>query len=260
MERDGDDRRPEEAAPRGGRDDGARALALRLPDAPPPYLEAALDNPALVPDHVVALLRNRGATAAVLRRVARTPEWSRLYDVKRGLVSHPHTPTPVARTLVHHLYWRDLAEVAADLRLHPLLRRRAEELLRVRLSEMAQGERIALARRAVRGLIGSLCETGEPRVLRALLGNPRLVEGDAVRIARAAQTPGEVLRDLADDARWGVRLAVRLALLRNPRTPVHAGLRVLEKLSRQDLRRIHADPVVPEVVRLAAARRLGLTP
>jgi hypothetical protein len=243
-----------------GRTAPAHELALHLPDAPPAYLADALDNPALVPDHVAALLRNRGAPGSVLRRVARTSEWTRLYDVKRGLVAHPNTPPAVSRSLIHHLYWRDLSEIAADLRVHPLLRRRAEELLRVRLTEMAQGERIALARRAVRGLIGPLSETGEPRVLRALLGNPRLVEGDAVRIARAAQTPGEILRDLADDARWGERQAVRLALLRNPRTPVHAGLRVLSRLPRPDVRRVHGDAAVPEVVRRAAAHRLGLTP
>ncbi len=243
-----------------GRTATAGQLRALLPDAPAGFLTDALDNPALVPDHVVLLLQNRAASPAALVKIARRTEWTRLYDVKRGLVGHPSTPPTVARLFVHHLYWRDLADVAADLRVHPTVRRRAEDLLEVRLGQLTLGERIALARRAVRGLVGPLAELGEPAVLSALLGNPRLVEGNVVAMARSAETPGEILDALVDDLRWGARLAVRKALLRNPRTPIHAALRILDRLSRQDLRAVQSETRIPRIVRLGAQRRLGLTP
>lgn len=243
-----------------GRTASAAQLRALLAEAPPGFVVDALDNPDLVSDHVVLALRNRSAPAAAIRRIARRHDWLRAYEVKRALVAHPNAPPAVARTYVHHLYWRDLAEVAADLRLHPALRRRAEELLGVRLGELAVGERIALARRVVRGLVAPLAALGEPRVLAALLANPRLVEGDVAHMARGAETPGEVLREIAEHPRWGERLAVRRALLENPRTPVHAALRILDRLPRVDLRRVATHAAIPRVVRLGAARRLGLTP
>ena len=243
-----------------GRTASARQLRALLADAPSGFLADALDNPKLVPDHVALLLRNRAASAQTLVKIARRTDWTRLYDVKRGLVTHPSTPPTVARLFVHHLFWRDLADAAADLRLHATVRRHAEDVLGVRLGQLTLGERVALARRAVRGLVSPLAEFGEPAVLCALLANPRLVEGNVVGIARSAETPGEVLDTLADDPHWGPRLAVRGALLRNPRTPIHAALRILDRLSHQDLRAVQSEPRIPRIVRLGAQRRLGLTP
>jgi hypothetical protein len=243
-----------------GRRATADQLRALLAGAPPAFVAEALDNPALVPDHVVLLLRNRGATPGTLSKVARRPEWTRIYEIKRGLVAHPNTPAPISRMLVQHLYWRDLAALTGDALAHPVLRRRAEELLRIRLAELTVGERIALARIAPRGLVGGITELGDVRVVRSLLSNPRLAEPDVVRIAGSADTADAVLRALADHPRWGGRRSVLDALLGNPRTPVHAALRLVRRLPRQDLRRVRASSKIPRVVRLGAERRLGLTP
>lgn len=246
--------------PGATREAGASAsvaeLTARLATAPPSFLRGAVENPALDEGHLALLLRNRQASPDLLRDLARNRRWTRSYDVKRGLVLHPRTPAVVARTLLDHLYWRDLNAIAGDLKIHPTVRRRAEEILRVRLDELTVGERVALARRSSRGLIAALRERGEAAVLEALLGNPRLVEGDAVCIARAEGAPSEVLARVADHPVWGLRQAVRAALLRNPRTPVHASMRLLKNLPRQELRKVRRDPEVPRVVRVAAERSL----
>ena len=234
----------------------AAELTARLATAPPPFLRGAIENPGFGEDHLGLLLRNRGAPADLLREVAANRRWTRAYDVKKGLALHPRTPAVVARGLLDHLYWRELSAVAADTKIHPTVRRRAEELLRVRLDQLTVGERIALARRSSRGLVSALRERGEPRVLEALLGNPRLVEGDAVCIARAEGVPSEVLARLAEHPAWGCRQAVRRALLKNPRTPVHASMRLLKSLPRQELQKVRRDQEVPKVVRVAAERSL----
>jgi len=129
-------------------------------------------------------------------------------------------------------------------------------LLTVRIDELSEGERVALARRASRGVIGALIATGVGRELKSLLGNPRLIEADAVRIATRASAPPEALAHLATHARWGSRRPVRRALAANPRTPPAAALGVLRWLPSSDLLRLSRDVAVPQLVRVGAERLL----
>jgi len=237
---------------------GASLEELRrlLTTAPARYLEGAVDNPELTPDDMAVLLRNKAASPDLLSRVAQDRKWTRHYDVKRALVRHPKTPYPAARSLVSHLYWRDLAETIDDARIHPALRRQAELVLIDRLAELSVGERISLARRATAGLISKLCGSGEGRVLQALLGNPRLKEVNAVSVAADPGVPGDLLGWLARHPRWGNQRAVRMALLGNPRTPVPEALKLLAKLPREDVERLAGDGEVPTIIRVGADRRL----
>jgi hypothetical protein len=159
--------------------------------------------------------------------------------------------------MLNHLYWKDLRLVAENLRLNPVLRRSAEDLLTVRLAELSLGEMISLARSATRGLIEPLAGSGESKVLEALLGNPRLQERDAALIAGNEETPGETLDRISRHPTWGIRPEVRLALLRNPRTPVHAAMRLLRGMPRQDLRKLGRDMKIPRIVRVGAERHLA---
>jgi len=240
-----------------GRTDGPEALRRLLVSAPPDYLEGALANPALGDEEVARMLRNPRAGRALLDRVARVPRWTRNPEVKAGLVRHPRTALALARRFLGHLRWTDLAETAGDLRLSPVLRRQAEDLIEVRLGEMTEGERIALARRARDGVIAALAARPEPRVLRALLSNSRTPEREAVRIAAAPETPAETLEYLARHPAWSIRPAVRRALLTHPRTPVPAALRLLARAPRAELQRLDGDASAPPIVRLGAARRLA---
>ncbi len=240
-----------------GRTASAAELRKCLASAPAPYLAGALENAELGPDEVLLLLRNRAAPAALLARIGGNGEWTRLHEVKCGLVRHFNTPPAIARGLARHLYSRDLAEIAEDVRVRPAVRRQAEESLKADVEEMALGEKVSLARRCSGALIGALRDSTEAAVLRALLGNGRFVEADAVRIASGAKTPGDVLRTLAEDPSWGVRRAVRLALLRNPRTPVPSALRLIRGMSRRDLVRLAEDREAPRIVRVGAERRLA---
>jgi hypothetical protein len=239
-----------------GRTAPAEELRRQLASAPLPFLEGAMQNPELSHEEMAILLRNRNATGSLLGRIGRDRSWTRYYEVKKGLVLHPRTPFHVSRSLVGHLYWRDLAETAEQMVLNPALRRKAEEVLKVRVDEMSLGEQIALARRASRGLVASLKESAEDRVLRALLDNARLVERDAVEIASGEHSPPDTLERLAEHPTWGERYSVRLALIRNAATPVRVALRLAGKLPSQDLRRLSGDPEVPKIVRVGVERKL----
>jgi hypothetical protein len=140
-------------------------------------------------------------------------------------------PREVARFLTR-LGWRALADAARDGGLSAVVRRRAEDELLARVADLTLGERVSLARRATariaRALIGSI---PEPAVLRSLLGNPRLVLADAVRLASDARAPREVLVSLAEHPRWGAHREVRFALVAHGRTPIATSLAVLATLA-----------------------------
>jgi hypothetical protein len=45
-------------------------------------------------------------------------------------------------------------------------------------------------------------------------------------------------------------------LLRNPRTPVHAAMRLLKSMPRRDLKKLGRDDKIPKIVRMGAERRM----
>ena len=237
-----------------GRDATLEALRRRLSSASPEYLYGAVENPALTRRELLLLLRNRQAQPDLLRRVADDRDWMRNQEVRRAVALHPRTPLVVARNLVPHLYWKELAEVALSPQVNPVVRRQAEVRLIAQVEELAEGQRVALARRASRAVIGTLIGTGSRRELQGLLGNPRMIEADAVRIASRDSISPDALALLAGHERWGCRRPVRLALLANPRTPVPAALRLLRGFSVQDLRRLMRNESIPRIVRISAER------
>ena len=239
-----------------GRTDGPAELDRNLSTAPPTYLQGALQNPELDTERVVLLLRNRSTTPSLLMTVGRDRRWTRSYDVKKGLVHHARTPATLARSLLPHLYWKDLADITEAARVQPGVRRQAEEVLKRRLPEMTQGERVALARRARRGVVAALRDSSEARVLKALLGNVQLMEHDVLRIAASPTAPRDVLTSLAEHPTWGDRHGIRVSLVSNPRTPVPVALRLMEGLPEPELRMLCLDSRVPRIIRVGAGRRL----
>ncbi len=240
-----------------GRSDERGQLRLQLADAPSAYLEGALENADLGLEELVLLLRNRQTTAAILARVGRNRSWTRPREIKLALLGNPRVPHVLARQFLPHLYWRDLAELATNLRVAPVLRRDAEKLLKTRLPELSVGERVALARRGSRGLIELLGNETETLVLRAVAGNARATEADIARILARSDLPADFLRWLADRSSFSQRRVVRLALVRHPCTPPSSALRLIPTLSRRDIEDLRRDVSAPRLVRVAAERRLA---
>jgi hypothetical protein len=239
-----------------GREASGDQLRRRLPFAPPPFLDGALDNPALTERELLLWLRNPQATTALLDRIGRQPRWTRTYAIRRALVLHPNTRPAEARKLAEQLRWRELLETTRDSRLHPAVRRRAEQLLRGRLEGLTVGERVNLARSEPAGMLAELMDCPELQVLRGLLSNDALREIHAARLAASATAPPEVLGSLGDHHAWGEVRSVRMALLRNDRTPVPAALTLLRRMTGRDLHRLSGDDKVPTIVRVGAGREL----
>jgi hypothetical protein len=127
-----------------------------------------------------------------------------------------------------------------------------------RLPSLAVGEKVSLARRASPALQMQLRRDPDLRVFRALLENPRLTESVLVPLLASPETRPDVLGVIAADPRWGVRMEVRRALARNPRTPVDVALGLIATLPRSDQRAVAQDPRLNEVVRRRARLLSGL--
>jgi len=182
------------------------------------------------------------------------------YRLRRELASHRLVPEARALQFLATLYWRDLVEIQRDTRVSPRLRRAAEKHLAARLPGLGLGERIALARRAAGSLLEELGGERTPRVIAALLENPRCTEGMVVRLAGRTSTNAEVLRVVARARRWSSRIEVRRALCLNPLAPAAVVLPLLPTLPKVHLRRVARLDGVDPAVRRRACVLLGEDP
>jgi hypothetical protein len=222
-----------------------------------PWLRLSLANPAMTPQHVVVLLRNTGITRDIVEEICRNEEWLSHQNVQFGIVNCPKTPHTLALRVLQLLYWNDLLKTAANMRLPPRLRRTAESHLRDKVNELTPGEKMTLARTGPRVVISFLRSETEPRIIAALLRNPHMIEGDVVQIANDEFAAPEVLAAIGKDYKWSGSYAVRLALVRNERTPLPAALAFVSRLRKQDLTALAAAPGTRELIRRAAMRILS---
>jgi len=234
-------------------------LARRLREAGAEELTALVRERAneLDPQAVRQALRNPHCTVEVTEEIAAQLRLLSYYEVRRDLAMHPRTPEVVAMRFVPGLYWRDLLILGLDTRLRPTLRRAADLQLGVRLPQLSLGEKVSLARRASAGVLSQLRLDPSPRVIAAMLDNPRLTEGSLAPVVDRVSTPPAVLALIAADRRWGVRYPLRVALARNPSTPLETAWRILGTLRRTDLQPVAADPRCSEPVRRRARVLLG---
>jgi len=215
----------------------------------------------------LALLRNPHVSAELIDGLARHSDLVARYELQREIAAHPRAPRALALRFVSLLYWRDLASLASDVRLHPIIRRSAERRLLERIPALAVGEKTALARRASRAVVARLRFDASPRVLAALLENPRLTEGELMPLAGFERANPRCLEVLARDSRWSNRMPLRVALCRNPATPLSCALALLAGLPRRELATISRDLHLAAPLRRRAAalggepgRRTGRPP
>ncbi|HDM79304.1 MAG TPA: hypothetical protein ENG51_23005 [Deltaproteobacteria bacterium] len=73
---------------------------------------AVLENPRITESEVVNICRSRNVDDEVLRRIANSREWSKLYQVRFSLVTNPKTPVAVSMRFISTLMANDLKSLA----------------------------------------------------------------------------------------------------------------------------------------------------
>jgi hypothetical protein len=236
----------------GRQDDLARRLREGNEEEIEELLRTRLDE--LEPDSARQLFRNPFLTGAMIVRLMEARSLLSSYEVRMEAARHPRTPQNLALRFVPGLYWADQVRIGQDMRLHPIVRRAAELRLQERLPALSVGEKMAIARSASPGVLTALRNDPTPRVIGALLENPRLTEGILLPLVASEGALPTVLSVVAASPKWSVRYPIRLALCQNVRTPLDRVLAMLPSLKRGDLEGVAANTQL----RLPVRRRAQL--
>lgn len=87
-------------------DKEARAVLIRDPSKIIQF--AIISNPRISEGEVTMMASSRSIDEEILRRIANSREWMKLYQVRFALASNPKTPVPISAKLVPTLMQRDL--------------------------------------------------------------------------------------------------------------------------------------------------------
>jgi len=177
-------------------------------------------DPALTEDLALALLQRPDLPPDVLEGFSKNAGISQLRKVKLAIVGHPKTPRYVSVAMLRQLFTFDLMRVALTPTVPGDVKVAAEEVLIKRLPTLPLGQRLSLARRSSGRVAGSLLLDPELLVLRAALENSRLTETPIVRTLMHEQSPSALVQAVCRHPKWSLRREIRIALLRNRRTPL----------------------------------------
>ncbi len=218
-------------------------------DAPAPSTVQATTDPALTEDMILAQLKNRDLAAEEIAQISTNSVVTKSRKVRLALAAHPHTPRRLVLRLIRELYSFDLMHFALLPSAAADLKRIADDLLVSRLASVSLGERISLARRCSGSVAAALLLDKESHVWQTALENSRL--GEAA-IVKALQRPGATpafVGAVCHHQKWSLRPEVRIALLRNPHTPLARALEFARRLPPPQLRDILHTSRLPEKIK-----------
>ena len=195
-------------------------IAHLLNDPSMEVIRSLLKNPLLDEGHLTLLLKHRDLAEDILAAIAGHPLAEGSHNLKVALVHHPATPIHIVPTLIPHLYLFELVAVCFLPGVTPDQRVAAERAILQRLPAVPLGSKITLARRATADVLEALLLEGNVRLTAACLDNPRLRESSLFRFLNGQGADAETISAIARHPRWKNRPNLRLAILKNSRTPL----------------------------------------
>jgi hypothetical protein len=201
-------------------------------------LITAASDPALTEDFALALLKLCDLPSEALDRLSRNGGLMKSRKVKLALVEHPKTPRHVSVPMVRHLFTFDLMQVALQPVVPADIKMVAEEVLVGRLEKVSAGERLSLARRASGGVAGALLLDSEVRVIHAALENSRLTGSSVIKALTRRDASAAFVEAVCHHSKWSPRREIRMALLRNEKTPLAHALEFARSLPPAQVREI----------------------
>lgn len=219
-------------------------VSNRLQETP----EADNGASAFSEDQALAVLKHSDLSTDELEQFAKNSAFVKSRKVRIALASHAHTPRRIALRIVRELYTFDLMQFALSPKVAADLKRTADEMLVARVASVTLGERLSLARRASGNVAAALLLDKETRVWQTALGNPRLTEAGVVKALHRTQAKPAFVEAVCHHTKWSYRLEIRMALLRNEKTPLARTLEFAHALPPAQLRDIlHASNLPAKV-------------
>jgi len=241
--------RPQQRAGPAGDSASREAIERSLAATANDVLLALARNPGLLDRDLLRLLERKDLSSEIVQELAKHPEAQGNYRVLLALACHPKTPRTVSLRVLKFLYLFDLLRVAQTAAVPRDVRVAAEEAILKKLEGMPRGEKLSLAKRGTGRLAAQLLISEDPEMVRAALQNPYLTEAHLLKVLAHDDLPATVVELVAGHARWSHCYHLRLALIRNPLTPLAKVLTFLPEMAVPDLRDICLDRRMPGSVR-----------
>jgi hypothetical protein len=220
-------------------------------------LRAAAADPALTEDLALALLKRADVPPEVLEQLSKNGGAMKSRKVKLAVVEHPRTPRHISLPMVRHLFTFDLMRVALTPVVPADIKMAADESLINRLETVSTGEKLSLARRASGRVAGALLLDAEARVIHAALENSRLTEAAVIKGLTRHDAPAAFVEGVCRHAKWSVRREIRIALLRNEKTPLARALEFARTLPAVLVREILNGSRLPRNIKSYVVRELA---
>ena len=238
---------------------GKDELFLLLQGQPVEVVLALLRNPAFDEHHLLALLKLRELPPAFFITLYDHKHLIESSPVKLAMIINPAIPPHIAVALLPQLNIFELLKICLMQGVTPDQRLSAERVIIQRIPTQPLGNKMTLARRGTAAIVESLLREGVPPLVAACLDNPHLKEGSVHQFITAATSSAETISMVARNGRWKGRPNIRLAILKNPRTPAIWYTMFLPGLPQSTIRDLLAVPRLTfaqkELVRQALGRR-----
>lgn len=127
-----------------------------------------------------------------------------------------------------------------------------------RIAAMNVAQRMGVAMKGNREERGILIRDPNKIVAVAVLSSPKVTDSEVESYAKMANVSDEILRIIANTRAWLKNYGVVVALAKNPKTPIAMSMNLLARLNERDLRMITIDRNVPDVLRLAAKKKIAV--
>ena len=120
--------------------------------------------------------------------------------------------------------------------------------LHQKILHMTVPQKIRLAMLGNREARNILIQDRNRIIFMAVLRSPKLSENDALSYAQQRNLPQDVFAVLGKSKRWTKNYPVKLALVNNPKTPLHISMRFMEYLNERDLKAMSRNKNVSSVL------------
>ena len=145
--------------------------------------------------------------------------------------------------------YRELADEAS-----PPMEERKRLTLAQRVMKMSITEKIKLATIGAKEARALLIRDTNKLVAVAVIRSQRITDGEVLRIAHNRAVLEDVLRVIYGNREWTKIYGIKLALVKNPKTPLAISLRFLSTLRESEVKELSRDRNIPSSVQLAARK------
>ncbi len=219
---------------------GSEELHQVLLDPTMEVLRSALKNRNLGEEHLLALLKRRDLSEDLLKAIYQLELSRESHRLQIALVRNPGTPGAVVLSLLPHLHLFELVDLCYIPGITPDQKFAAERAILQRLPTTELGNKLTVARRATATVAGEMLKDGDPRLVEICLSNPHLREVAILQFLNGPTASAETISMVGRQQKWQTRPNLRMAMLKNPRTPDVWFIQFMPKMRAPDLRNLLA--------------------